>query len=690
MSDIHSLDHLQRPVSQCIPSTSVAPLVDRILSNPLTFVPARQKDKLANVRPTNYIVLTDQVSENFLKLQEQQILAQREEAVLKQQQIAEDEMKRPKSMLEAVTAYTNKRFLSKAELKAGKQKQQDEKMQEDLGKDLDEARNVAEASENSSEKETEPESSPVESEASEPESETPNDNQSDSDETGSERFVDAVDRVDDTSEEDVDYNSDVAAAAEEESESESEDGEEDSQSEDEGVEVPQPGEDGVMKVSEINDTERRATPSGETSDASDISEASAKARAETPPTSPEDDTKHIIANSLAEFQGINENSEDRGSNGSTRIYKNWREIKGKPVGLLNHGVTCYMNSAVQAMIHIPAVQHYLNDVHAGKYNAVLKSRSVSHVMADLAHRMWNDAKPTKYVNPKKLIGRLDDINCMMSAWQQEDSHEYFMSLLSRLQEDSTPSGTKLNESIIYDIFGGLLDQTVVCKSCHAKSETQQEFYDLSLGLDSKKKKAALLQEPDALGNTVVLEEAPAHRYSLENSIKDFFSQEIIRKDKKDANSGYDCDACKQKTAALKQSKINRAPEALAVHLKRFRFNGSSGSKVKHPVSYPNILDLTEYTSGNEPVKYQLISVIVHAGRSVSSGHYIAHARQPDGTWNTYDDEYLNKISEKQALRDPAAYYLVYTRLTHKTASLPPPSAKRSGSKTGNKRKMRRV
>ena len=121
-----------------------------------------------------------------------------------------------------------------------------------------------------------------------------------------------------------------------------------------------------------------------------------------------------------------------------------------PVGLLNHGVTCYMNSAIQAMIHIPAVQHYLNDVNNNKIKD-LKPRSVTHILAELSKRMWMGDK--KYINPKKIIQRLDEINCMMSEWQQEDSHEYYMSLMSRLQEDSTPKGKKLNESIIYDIFG---------------------------------------------------------------------------------------------------------------------------------------------------------------------------------------------------------------------------------------------
>lgn len=66
------------------------------------------------------------------------------------------------------------------------------------------------------------------------------------------------------------------------------------------------------------------------------------------------------------------------------------------------------------------------------------------------------------------------------------------------------------------------------------------------------------------------------------------------------------------------------------------------------------------------VKYQLIAVIVHEGRSISSGHYICHVLQPDGTsWSTYDDEYINRIDERKALLDANAYVLVYTKLTPK-------------------------
>lgn len=384
-----------------------------------------------------------------------------------------------------------------------------------------------------------------------------------------------------------------------------------------------------------------------------------KKRSSTPPTSPEEDdveeksikpiptlNQKQEETQEVEYYDINEDYNDRGSNGSNRIYKNWRELaKNKPpVGLLNHGVTCYMNSAIQAMIHIPAVQHYLNDVNNNKIKD-LKPRSVTHVLAELSKRMWMGDK--KYINPKKIIQRLDEINCMMSEWQQEDSHEYYMSLMSRLQEDSTPKGKKLNESIIYDIFGGLLKQRITCHKCHNVSATNQEFYDLSLGLNRKKFKNS-------------------NKFSIEKSINEFFSNELIKKTEEN-KSGYYCENCKMFTHANKISTIKIAPETLTIHFKRFKFNNNSSSKVKQLINYSKFLNLSKYMEDKEEkAVYKLISVIVHEGRSISSGHYVSHCLQPDGyTWCTYDDEYINKIEERVALNDPSAYVLVYTKLTPK-------------------------
>ncbi|SCU96556.1 LAME_0F16644g1_1 [Lachancea meyersii CBS 8951] len=390
-------------------------------------------------------------------------------------------------------------------------------------------------------------------------------------------------------------------------------------------------------------------------------------------------TPPTVLSDIDQFYQFNENFNDRGSNKSTRILKNWgpQLTKLRPKGLLNHGVTCYTNAAVQAMIHIPAIQHYLFDVLRGEYKSTIKPQSVTHVLAETTKKMLSqESSKSQFINPKKLIGRLDDINCMMSEWQQEDSHEYFMSLMSRLQEDGVPRGHKLTESIMYDIFGGLLRQEVTCKSCGQVSKTEQPIYDLSLHLKGKK-------NPETTGSiNADSEDEPQRRFSIEKSIRDFFNPELIKADKA-TKEGYFCEKCQKTTNASKHNFILRAPETLLVHLKKFRFNGTSSSKMKQAVSYPMFLDLTEFCEDAQkstPVKYQLVSVVVHEGRSLSSGHYIAHCKQPDGSWVTYDDEYINKISERQILKEPGAYYLVYTRLTHKSIPLSAPSGT-SGSET---------
>lgn len=348
---------------------------------------------------------------------------------------------------------------------------------------------------------------------------------------------------------------------------------------------------------------------------------------------------------------------------SSRIKTTWTKnlLGRKPVGLINFGVTCYMNSAIQTMLHIPAVQLYLMEVLANKHKQ-LQPRSVTHTLAELSSRMWGLVKDKhsgrKYINPKKMVQRLDDINCMMSEWQQEDSHEYFMSLMSRLQEDSTPKGKKLNESLIYDIFGGLLEQEVICQKCKTVSITKQEFYDLSLGFNKRR------------FSNETAEDESAPKYSTERAIRDFFSLETIRMDPKDTTTGYYCEKCQQKTHATKKSSIEKSPQTLLVHMKRFKFNGNSSLKVKQPIAYQKYLNLEKYSNSAAPMKYQLIGVIVHEGRSILSGHYVAHCLQPDGTWATYDDEYINKINERTALSDPSAYCLVYTKLRPKGKKRP--------------------
>lgn len=370
---------------------------------------------------------------------------------------------------------------------------------------------------------------------------------------------------------------------------------------------------------------------------------------ESAPNTTPSNQKSSDSSSATEFYDINENPNDHGTRQNSTILKSWNQVRNNPGGLVNKGVTCYMNAAVQALVHVPAMAHYLSDVSLGKYKSTISPKSVTFDLAMLFRQLMDK----RQVYPSKLIRRLEDINCMMSAWNMEDSHEYFMSLMSRVQEDGVPAGQKLNTSIMHNIFGGNVSQKVTCKECGHVSTTLQDLYDLPVSFSSKRR-----------------------RYRLEDSIKDFFSPESIKYDTK-SKSGYDCDKCKKQTDAVKVSKINDAPEYLAVHIKRFEFEGTHSRKLKDQMKYPAELDLSEFSVNNKDnaLKYKLISVVIHHGRSVNSGHYVALCRQPNGSWTEYDDEELRSLSEKEVLDQDSAYMLVYSKLTPKPKPKSKPLAK---------------
>lgn len=401
-------------------------------------------------------------------------------------------------------------------------------------------------------------------------------------------------------------------------------------------------------------TERTNSPEGQTETTDSPEGQTAVSTPEADVAVPEIDFKSILKQKLQTPPGLEECSpitmnlaSDHGSKFEPYlITKNWlcnsnsnSNKKFYPKGLINHGVTCYINSAVQAMLHIPAIQNYLMDLlnHPEKYSMIGKN-SVTWHLAETSRKMWA-MNSGNYYDPKKLISRLPDINCMMSEWEQEDSHEYFMSLMSRLQEDSVPKGIPLVQSIIYQIFGGKFKQSIKCGSCAKISVTEQMFYDLSVFLSKKKKTSKI---------------------NLNDCVEQFFQREKIV-------DGYNCESCKNSNKnSEKQIQIIEEPEYLVIHLKKYKFDGLESHKMKQKVNFNKYLDLTPFKHLPEtPSIYQLTSVVCHSGRSLSSGHYIAHTLQPDQTWATYDDDYINKISEADVLEVNDAYYLVYAKLTPK-------------------------
>jgi ubiquitin carboxyl-terminal hydrolase 10 len=178
------------------------------------------------------------------------------------------------------------------------------------------------------------------------------------------------------------------------------------------------------------------------------------------------------------------------------------------------------------------------------------------------------------------------------------------------------------------------------------------------------------------------------KFTLEGSLREFFSQELIKVDA-EGKHGYQCEKCKNVTSAIKISQIDESPEYLTIHVKRFKFQGSSSHKLKEPLQYPMDLDVGKYSVSGQDIRYRLMTVVVHEGRTASSGHYIALCRQPNNTLVEYDDETTRKVSERYFLKQESAYMFIYCKLLSKkslVSSNPerlPNSAGASGSPLKN-------
>jgi ubiquitin C-terminal hydrolase len=76
------------------------------------------------------------------------------------------------------------------------------------------------------------------------------------------------------------------------------------------------------------------------------------------------------------------------------------------------------------------------------------------------------------------------------------------------------------------------------------------------------------------------------------------------------------------------------------------------------------LDLTPYTVNNHPSRYQLQSVVHHAG-SLTIGHYIAVCKGPGDNWRQLDDQTVTEVDVRSAIKNRkdgfASYILFYVR-----------------------------
>ena len=308
-------------------------------------------------------------------------------------------------------------------------------------------------------------------------------------------------------------------------------------------------------------------------------------------------------------------------------------------GLCNIGQTCYLNAALQCLVHCPNLANYMlsglpeNDACTKKKGA----HAVAMAFVDFVREYWAHAGPGP--STEAIHASLARSTRNFKLGSCHDAHEALCALLDKVHDglgrlrpgehavrvlpsvcskdwaDSLKGGAC---SVVSEVFRGQVRVDV--RAGEYTSTTHDHFTCLSLGVGAH---ASLTQ--------------CLHQHFGPEEVDDFVVDG-------------------QKATATVHKRATYLPRILVIHLKRFDGKG----KVDRFVGYPSELDMGEYSVPGIDHHYQLFGVCLHRG-DLDDGHYTACC-EVKGVWHYMDDETATAISNINDIIQRDAYLLLYKRL----------------------------
>uniref|UniRef100_A0A1J3EEY8 ubiquitinyl hydrolase 1 n=2 Tax=Noccaea caerulescens TaxID=107243 RepID=A0A1J3EEY8_NOCCA len=289
------------------------------------------------------------------------------------------------------------------------------------------------------------------------------------------------------------------------------------------------------------------------------------------------------------------------------------------VGLKNQGATCYMNSLLQTLYHIPYFRKAVYHMPTTENDA--PTASIPLALQSLFYKLqYNDTSVATKGLTKSFGWDTYD------SFMQHDVQELNRVLCEKLEDKM--KGTVV-EGTIQKLFEGHHMNYIECINVDYKSTRKESFYDLQLDVKGCKDVYA--------------------------SFDKYVEVERLEGDNKYHAEGHDLQDAKKGVLFID------FPPVLQLQLKRFEYDFMRDTMVKinDRYEFPLQLDLDredgKYLSpdADRSVRnlYTLHSVLVHSG-GVHGGHYYAFIRPTlTDQWYKFDDERVTKEDLKRALEE---------------------------------------
>lgn len=347
---------------------------------------------------------------------------------------------------------------------------------------------------------------------------------------------------------------------------------------------------------------------------------------------------------------------------SVLIEKTWKgnARSWKAPGLANVTNSCFAAATLQCLMHLAEYCQFMAHSHTA-CNAS-PHKCVPCALRTILSKHWpnlemesirpiptpgSDTLEPLYCAALKTINPLHVMNDAFENWDQADASDFLAYLIEELREVEDPiQPYKL--STLFDIEHETEWTCDRCGKVHCRVEEAGEAgHGVGISVNIQQPKRHMISMMSYLRAN-----GYAENIEIRCDSEKCVSKTQLKKAAKKAKKSKGKNTSKANDIRMRRKFITKAPEILVIKIARFTATltddgNLTTEKLSDMITYPAMLDLTEFTrqspdedaQGSKPLVYKLQSVVAHHGETLDDGHYVAAVRQLDGrSVCTFDDE----------------------------------------------------